>query len=383
MILASGREADEASGARRPRAPAHLSSADSSPMTDPTDPPSDPSDRQRLFLTGGTGLVGSHVAELWTERGWTVRCLVRPHSDTRHLEELGCELVIGDLTRPESFRGAADGCAVAVHSAAVLGSDSPWKKHRAVNVAGTQHVVAECLRAGVRRLVHLSSVAVYGHPADHSRLPIDEGSPTDVPVPDCARYERSKRRAEQVVRRSAGPELEWTMLRPEMVMGERDRELTPRVVRHVRRPVVPRVGDGGNGLPVVYAGNVALAAWSAAESPEAAGRAYNVTDGGTLTQRELLEEARRTVDAGGPVIPIPEALLRGGVRALGSVSELLPRRLADVARGRHLWFLANDDPFDGSRLRRELGWEPATDASDGWRRSLEWRRRVERAGAAG
>lgn len=383
MILAAGREAGDASGTRRPRAPAHLSSADSSPMTDPSDLPSDPPDRQRLFLTGGTGLVGSHVAELWTERGWTVRCLVRPDSDTRHLEELGCELVIGDLTRPESFRGAADGCAVAVHSAAVLGSDSPWEEHRSVNVAGTQHVVAECLRAGVPRLVHLSSVAVYGHPADHDRLPIDESSATDLPVPESARYERSKRRSEQVVRRSAGSEMEWTILRPEMVMGERDRELTPRVVRHVRRPLVPRVGDGGNGLPVVYAGNVALAAWEAAASPEAAGRAYNVTDDGSLTQREMLETAQRITESGGPVIPVPEGLLRIGSRTLGAAVELLPRELADVARGRHLWYLANDDPFDGSRLRRELGWEPVTHASEGWRRSLEWRRRVERAGATG
>ena len=351
-------------------------------MTDPSDSaPATPAE-PRLFLTGGTGLVGSHVAELWAERGWTVRALVRPDSDTRHLEELGCELVVGDLTRPDTFRGAADGCSVAVHSAAVLGSDWPWETHRAVNVAGTQHVVAECLRARVRRLVHLSSVAVYGHPADHTRLPIDESSPTDVAVPKSARYERSKRRSEQVVRRSAGSELEWTILRPEMVMGERDRELTPRVVRHVRRPVVLRVGDGANGLPVVYAGNVALAAWKAANSPEASRRAYNVTDDGTITQRELLETARRITDSGGPVVPVPEPVLRTGVRAMGSMSEMLPRELADVARGRHFWFFANDDPFDGSRIRRELGWTPATEVGEGWERSLEWRRRVERAGGA-
>ncbi len=347
-------------------------------MTAPSHPPSDAPAAERLFLTGATGLVGSHVAELWVERGRTVRCRVRPGSDTRHLEELGCELVIGDLTRPETFRGAADGCSVTVHSAAVLGSDSPWEKHRSVNVEGTQHVVAESLRAGVGKLVHVSSVAVYGHPSDHDRLPIDETSPTELPVPESARYERSKRRSEQVVRRSAGSEMEWTILRPEMVMGERDRELTPRIVRHVRRPVVARIGDGRNDLPVVYAGNVALAAWKAAVSPGAAGRAYNVTDDGSLTQRELLETAQRILESGGPVIPVPEVVLRAGSRALGAAVELLPRELADVARGRHLWFFAHDDPFDGSRIRRELGWEPAIRAYEGWERSLEWRRRVER-----
>lgn len=347
---------------------------DTDAMTASSDPPGD----RRLFLTGGTGLIGSHVAELWTGRGWSVRSLVRPGSDTRHLEELGCELVIGDLTRPDAFRGAADGCAAAVHSAAVLGSDAPWEKHRAVNVAGTRHVVAECLRAGVGHLVHLSSVAVYGHPSDHPSLPIDESSPTDLRVPDSDRYGRSKRRAEQVVRRSTGSGLEWTILRPDVVMGERDRQLTPRVVRHVRRPVVPQVGDGGNDLPVVYAGNVALAAWRAAGRAEARGRAYNVTDDGQLTQRQLLETARDRADGGGPLLPVPEPLLRAGVRALESMAELLPRELAELPRGRHLWYFAHDDPFDGSRLRDELGWRPETSTLEGWERSVEWRQRVER-----
>lgn len=320
--------------------------------------------------------MGSHVAELWSRRGWAVRCLVRANSDTRHLEELGCDLVVGDLTRPQSFRGAADGCAVAVHAAAVLGSNAPWETHRAVNVEGTRHVVSECLRADVGRLVHVSSVAVYGHPADHSRLPVDESAPTDLPVPEWARYERSKRRAEQVVRRSAGSELGWTILRPALVMGERDRQLTPRVVRHVRRPVVPQVGAGDNDLPVVYAGNVARAAWDAADADRAEGRAYNVTDDGRLTQRQLLESARGRIDGGGPLLRVPEPVVRAGVRALGAISGVLPRELADLARGRHLWFLSHDDPFDGSRIRGDLGWEPEISTRDGWERSLEWHRRV-------
>lgn len=340
----------------------------------------DPTGSRRLFLTGGTGLIGSHVAELWRGRGWTVRCLVRPGSDTRHLEGLGCQLVIGDLTRPESFRGAADGCQVAVHSAAVLGSDPPWEEHRAVNVDGTRHVVAECLRAGVARLVHLSSVAVYGHPADHSRLPIDESSPTDLPVADSARYERSKRRAEQVVRRSAGGELGWTLLRPDLVMGERDRLLTPRVMRHVRRVVVAQVGDGDNDLPVVYAGNVARATWAAATSSETEGRVYNVTDDGPLSQRQLLEAAREHASSSAPLVPVPESLLRAGNRALGAAAELLPGDSGNFARRRYLWFLSHDDPFDGSRIRRELDWTPAVSTREGWERSLRWRRRVERAG---
>lgn len=325
-----------------------------------------------LFLTGGTGLIGSHVAELWRSRGHPVRVLVRPGSDTRHLEELGCELVIGDLERPRSFRGAADGCPVAVHAAALVAEAAPWERYRAVNVEGTRHAVTECLRAGVERLVHVSSVAVYGHPADHGPGPIGETAAVDLPVPDGAHYERSKRAAEEVVRSVAGDETEWVLLRPCVVMGERDRNFTPRVAHLATRPLVPLIGGGGNDMAVVYAKSVAEAAWRAADHPRAASRAFNVTDDGRLLQHRLLEIAGERLGGGGISVPIPEISARLAVAGIEAAARLLPGRPAPPISRRQLWFLTRDDPFDSSRIREELGWSPSVSTLEGWRRTLDW-----------
>ncbi len=319
--------------------------------------------------------MGSHVAELWRSRGRRVRALVRPGSDTRHLEGIGCDLVIGDLEEPRGFRGAADGCPTAVHAAALVAAREPWERYRRVNVEGTRHAVTECLRGGVDRFVHLSSVAVYGHPRDHGSTAIDESSPTDRPVPETAHYERSKRAAEEVVRSIAGGEMDWVVLRPCLVMGERDRTFTPRAVRLARRPLIPVVGGGGNDLALVYAGSVAEAAWHAATRSGAANRAFNVTDDGDLTQRRLLEMARESVDGAGLTTPVPETLVRWAVAGLEVLSALLPGAPAPPVNRRQLWFLTRDDPFDSSRIRQELDWSPSVSTARGWEEALAWHRR--------
>lgn len=333
-----------------------------------------------LFLTGATGLIGSHVAELWRSAGRPVRALVRPGSDTRHLEELGCDLVVGDLEAPRSFRGAADGCGLAVHAAALVAARAPWDRYRSVNVEGTRHAVTESLRGGVDRFVHISSVAVYGHPASHGPGPIDESSPVDLPVPETAHYERSKRAAEEVVRSIAGRDTTWTSLRPCVVMGERDRTFTTRVARFVDRAFIPVTGRGENDLALVYAGNVAEAVWKAARHPEAANRVYNVTDDGRLPQRRLLESARESVGGSGITVPVPEPLVRWSVAALEAACLLLPGTPSPPVSRRQLWFLTREDPFDSSRIREDLDWSPSVSTAEGWERALAWYRRTAMAG---
>lgn len=329
---------------------------------------------RRVLVTGATGLVGSHAAARFREDGWHVRALVRPGSDTRFLESLGGQLVLGDVTRPESFSGAAEGCEAVVHAAAHLGSSAPWSRFRRVNVDGTRHVLAEAIRSGARRFVHVSSVAVYGPPSRQPRLPLDEDASTDLPLGRSAHYERSKRMAEAAVRRTAEDAVEWSMVRPAVVMGERDRHFTPRVGRLSDRRLLATVGPGDNRLPVVYAGNVAEACRLAAVRPEAAGRVFNVADDGELTQRRLLEEA-----APGRVtfLPLPRGPVELAARAADRLADLWPGEGGRAVTARRVWFLARDNPFVSERVRSVLGWEPSISTLEGWKRSLAWWRESE------
>lgn len=330
-----------------------------------------------LFLTGGTGLVGSHVAARFRERGWKIRALVRPDSDTRHLEELGARLVVGDVTDPASFSGAAAGCEILVHAAALLDEQADWDRYRRVNVEGTRHALSECVRAGCRRFVHISSVAVYGHPARQPSLPIDEDAPTDVPLDPGDHYERSKRMAERVLRRAAPGMVEWTILRPAVVMGERDRHFTPRIARLANRRLLFTVGSGDNPLPVVYAGHVAEASWLAATRDVAEGRVYNLAGGG-LTQRQMLEEAARR---GGRLVPLPRRAVEAGVAAWAGLSSAVPGAPRPALTPRRLWFLARPNPFSSDRIADELGWKPGLSALEGWRRALTWEEESRREDA--
>lgn len=332
----------------------------------------DQRDGKRVFITGATGLLGSHAAERFSDRGWRIRALVRPGSDTRFLEELGAGLVVGDVTRPESFSGGAEDCDVLLHAAALVSGPAPWERYREVNVVGTRHAVAEAVRSGCRRFVHLSSVAVYGSPARQPRLPLTEDAPLDTRLGPDDHYERSKRMAETVVRRSAGETLEWSLVRPAVVMGERDRHFTPRVARLADRRLLFTVGDGTNELPVVYAGNVAEACRLAAVRAGAAGRAFNVAEDGGITQRRLCEEA---APAEATILPLPRGPVESGVRGIEWLLGLLPGQGPPLASSRRVWFLCRDNPFDSRRVREELGWRPGVDTTEGWRRSLAWHRR--------
>jgi nucleoside-diphosphate-sugar epimerase len=335
--------------------------------------PGDDADGRRIFITGATGLLGSHAARRFAEEGWRIRALVRPSSDTRFLEELGAGLVVGDVADPASFSGGAAGCDVFLHAAAVVAGPGGWERYRRVNVEGTRHAVAEAIRSGCRRFVHVSSVAVYGSPAEQPEIPVDEDAPVDTSLGPEEHYERSKRMAETAVRRSAEGVMEWTMLRPAVVMGERDRHFTPRVAGLADRPVLCTLGDGSNRLPVVYAGNVADACRLAAEREEAPGRVYNLADDGGVTQRALLEEA---APPGATILPLPRAPVQAAVRGAEALAGLVGIGPSLVS-SRRVWFLSRENPFRSRRIREELGWRPRVATTEGWRRALKWQRRRE------
>jgi len=324
------------------------------------------------LLTGGTGLIGSHTAALFREMGWRVRALIRPSSNATFLEELGCEFVLADLTDPEAVSGAADGCEVVVHAAAQLGKPASMDRHVEVNVEGTRRILKEAIDAGARRFVHISSVAAYGAPFDPSTLPLDEETPLDDPIPEEDHYSLTKRMAEEVVRK-VDRRIEWCILRPDMVMGERDRLFTPRVSRWASRPVLTTLGMGANDLPLVYAGNVALAAWLAATQDAAAWRTYNVTDDGELNQKTLVRiAAGRGPDA--PVLPLPVPLIVAAGRIGAVVGRIIPGVRPRVLTPRRVRLFTEGDPYDDALIREELGWKPTVSTEEGWRRSVDWHR---------
>jgi 2-alkyl-3-oxoalkanoate reductase len=326
---------------------------------------------QRLFLTGGTGLVGSHVAARFRERGMPVRALHRPSSDTAHLQSIGCELVEGDIRQdPESLAMAMKGCDAMVHAASLVYADLPWPRVRTINVEGTEAVFRGAVAAGIPRAVHVSSVAVYGIPEGQ----VDETSPTDRPLRPRERYARSKREAEAAVRELAEgvPALTVALLRPTAIYGERDRLFTPRMAGHLGRRRQILLGSGRTPLPLVYAGNLSGAVEAALTRPLPERiRAYNVTGTSPVSQRDFYGALARALGKRTRFVPIPGGLVRLGARAADALGLQLPG-MEEVPFTRAALLATRPNPYRADRIRDELGWVPEVDGDEAVRRTAEW-----------
>ena len=324
----------------------------------------------RVFVTGGTGLLGSHLVEELLSHGHDVVALVRKGSDHERLQRRGCAVIQGDVRDGSDALGAAmDGCSHLVHGAALVYASGEWPKVRAVNVDGTRRVLRGAAEAGVRHAVHLSSVAVYGSTSG----PVDERTPTDTDLSPGDLYARSKREAEAVAR---GIEehhgLPVTVLRPSAVYGERDRLMAPAVASILGSPIVPLLGHGDNTLPVVYAGNVAVAVRRALEAGRG-GTTYDVAMDLPLTQRGLFEGLAAGLGVARKYVRVPAGLVQAtagllvrlGVKTPGA-AHLPIDRVARLALG--------DNPFSSSLVRSELGWDPPYGHTEALMRTGRWLR---------
>ena len=326
-----------------------------------------------VLLTGGSGLVGSHVIEALRARGTVVRALVRPAA-TPAVRALGADPVTGDVTYPGVWeRACAGGVTGIVHAAAIVQQPLPFATYEAVNVNATRLAVLAA-RATRARLVHVSSVAVYGGSANYQ--PERERRTEDTPfqpIPEHDFYARSKREAEAIVRTATeADELTAIAIRPNVIYGERDRHFTPRMLRAVRAWIVPQIGPGTNHLSCVYAGNVAAAIVAALDAPASGFRAYNVTTDAPppLTVREFVEAFAHACGVRLRSIRLPVAVARVAIGLWSSPA------LARAA----LAFVTGENPYVADRARIELGWTPAVAPREAIARTVRWATMNEKPG---
>lgn len=327
----------------------------------------------RIFLTGGSGLIGSHVAGRLIQSGHDVVALQRPSSDTSFLEAHGCQIHVGDVRDSiEDHIPRMRGCHAVVHCAALIYGSMSWPEVRAVNVDGTRNVLQAAAEAGVSRAVHVSSVAVYGDPGDH----IDESAPMDRPLRPADLYARSKREAETVAMRFHGRGMALTILRPSAVYGERDRLFAPKLARMVKLPLTLVMGPGTNTLPVVYAGNIAAGVESAL-SGLGAGRAFNMATDHPITQLELMKWLAVGLGRTPRFMHVPAGVIRAAAK-LGETLGISIPGARDLSLARVAALALNDNPYDSSLAREFLNWDPPHTHQDALRRTGEWLRKQDR-----
>lgn len=318
--------------------------------------------QRTAFVTGASGFIGGHLVRALISRGWSVRALGRADSRLDACARLGAKVVRADLA--EALAPALlDGADVVFHAAGVVGDRVTRAAARAVNVEGTRRVVDAALEAGVRRLVHTSSVAVYGFDAGT----FDESAPRRrVGEP----YIDSKTAAEQICESAAeSARLELKILRPAVIYGPGDSGMVARMIELLASGKLPMIGDGGSHVGLVHVSDVVTALIAAADH-DGPDRVFNVMGPDDLTWKNLIA---RIVERFG--FAAPKRVARGVAVALGAVlSALYAVRLAPdppPLSSHAVKFLTAERSYPTQRLRERLGVNPAVPIEQGLRRTWE------------
>lgn len=309
----------------------------------------------RVLLTGGSGFVGSYVAEQLAALGHTVRALVRPRSDSKFLKTLpNVEFAPGAIEDRPSLDSAVRGVDAVVHVAGLVKARRPEEFFQ-VNLEGTKNLLsaAEAHAPGLKRFVYVSSLAAVGPSADGKPV-ADDAAPRPV-----TQYGRSKLAAEQAVL-AARDRLPVTVIRPPFIYGPRDRE-TLAFFTSVKNGVLPVLGDGRNTLSVIYGEDCAAAIVCAALSDGPSGRSYFVDDGSVYVWRDALAEVEKAVGKRAFFrlgLPMPVVQVAAAASQLyGKVTrtaQMLTLDKVNELKQRH-WVC------EGSGARRDLGWQPRHD----------------------
>ncbi len=326
------------------------------------------------LVTGATGLVGNHVVQRLQRDGWEVRALVRDAARAGALSRVGVRLATGDVLEPTSFGRAAKGCSVVFHAAAAITPRAgDWESFSRPNVEGTANAITACANAGAR-LVHVSSVAVYGNAERYGTgvRRTDESTPLAA-VREDAYYARSKQESEALVLAAHEAGRLWACaVRPSVIYGPHDRQFVPRIARMLRRGIAPLVGGGRTTLSVVHAANVADGMVRAAGVDAAGGQAYNLANDYDVTVAEFFRLAGVGMNRPVRTISVPLFVAR---LALGGFKVIAPALLGsrfNAVTAASLDFLSRDNPFSSERARRELGWDPPVRPEDGIPDSFRW-----------
>ena len=315
----------------------------------------------RALVTGATGFLGRSIVRRLLRDGVDVRALVRPG---RTLDVAGVELVEGDVCDDAAVEAAVRGVDWVVHAAARVATTGSWEEFAEANVRGTRRVLRAAVAAGVRRIVHISSLSVYAVPFDG--VTITEEAPYESEADARGGYSRSKLAADRVALDAARRGAPVVVLRPGLLYGPG------------KRPPLARQSFAVNGvklilatphytLPLTYVDNVADAVLLALRCDAAVGQAFTIVDDNVrqadylALYRAASAETWRAVFLPVGAVAFAAWLAERGLRLLRRRSPVSYHQVRRATQSAH---------YDCGRAARVLGWRPGVTVEEGLRRAF-------------
>ena len=318
----------------------------------------------RALVTGATGFVGSHLVEALQNSSVEVTALARSASKAADLAQREVRVVPGDLHDIAGLERAVRDQDVVYHVAGVVAARDEADFLRS-NRDGTRNVLTAAEREGKPRFVLVSSLAAAG--------PAPRGAPlsgTEPPRPVTA-YGRSKLAAEQVVRSSSLP---WSIVRPPIVYGPRDREVL-KVFRLARLGLAPVFGDGSQELSAVHAADLAQALLAVTKAKATIGGTYNACHPQVFTSADLGQAVGAAMGRSVIRLRVPQGVGRA-LLAVTETSARLTRQVTILTTDKANEFFQPAWTGDPSALTRDSGWRAQYDLSSGLADTYRWYRKA-------
>ncbi len=321
----------------------------------------------RVLVTGATGFTGGHLARALRARGYDVWAMVRNESGAADLRTADIQIAIGDLAMPETLPSVVAHGFDTVYNIAALYRQAglPDSVYHQVNAVAVGQLIEAAATAGVRRVVHCSTVGVHGdieHPPANEDAPLRPGDVYQVSKVEgeAVAWEAAARTGTQVV-----------IARPSGIYGAGDRRLL-KLFRGVARRKFVILGDGRIFYHLTHIDDLVEGLRLCAEVPEAAGRTYILAGAEVPTLNQLAGMIAE--DAGVPPprlhLPVWPFWLAGAA----CEAVCAPFGLEPPIYRRRVDFFTKSRAFDISRARGELGYSPSVTLRDGIHRTLAWYR---------
>jgi dihydroflavonol-4-reductase len=308
----------------------------------------------RIFLTGGTGYIGTALARVLRERGHDVRALVRTPARAAALEALGCDLVAGDLSDRTWLREQILGSEGVIHSAGIYKVGIAAKDRPdmfAANVTGTENVLDAAAEGGAERIVYVSTVNAFGN--THGEV-VDETYERPAGEPFVSYYDETKYLAHRAALERIGAGVPIAIAMPSVTIGPGDHSSVGTLIRQAATGRLPARFLGELGITVAYLDDVADGIASVHERGSL-GESY-VIGGAPTRLADVIDLAARIGGKRTPRLSVPTWMLRLGIPFGPVIGRLMgqPPNLGEmIGASAGVTYWASD-----AKARRELGYAP-------------------------
>jgi nucleoside-diphosphate-sugar epimerase len=319
------------------------------------------------LVTGASGFIGGRLVErLATEEGVNVRAMVRNTNRAERLRRLPVEIIEADLLDLRSLLKAVEGCDLVFHCAALVRETGSRDEFFRINVKGTENILDVSSRAGAKRFVHFSSVAVYG------TSPPDKTDET-TPVQPCGNlYCDTKIAAENAVWAAYQKrKLPVIVIRPANVYGPHSNPWTIRPMKLVNSGQMVLINEGTGICNYVYIDNLLDATIAATKRDESVGEVYLISDGiaapwkeffGYYAQMAGMRKIRSVPVGVGKAIAF-------GMEVISIITRKPPKITREAVR-----FLTCQARFNIEKAKMELGYQPRFSLEEGMKLTEQWLR---------